>query len=395
VPRPDAGAHEAEEDVVPEFSSPACSMHEASHEYMGINAPPPSADWHEVRSWRKRVRDDLLERRMALAVDTRRALGERARAQLLQAVDLEAYDVLGFCWPIRGEFDLRGIAKQHLASGGQVALPVVVQKSAPMEFWKWNPGVPMQTGIWNIPIPEARVVLMPDIVIAPLVGFDESGFRLGYGGGYFDRTLTAANPRPYAVGLGYADSMLRTICPQPHDIAMDLIVTEQSVRRVAPTAYRDGLFSAYQGELIGESLYRELGNRSMIGDQKTKLHAIADVERQTHCRLKPIAERLGIVVSEARWMRVVEQRVSELASLAWPDFIDKALRDWPPYIARFEALKLLAPAGDADTIQRLVEHEAALVAFARLEHDALGSNASLRELQKFLSECAPGGGSKG
>jgi hypothetical protein len=152
------------------------------------------------------------------------------------------------------------------------------------------------------------------------------------------------------------------------------------------TAYRDGISAAYRGELIGESVYCELANRSMVADQRAKLHAIADVERQTRCRLKPIAERLGINVSEAEWMHIVERRVSELESLAWPDFIDKALRDWPPYIARFEALKQLAPAGDADSIQWLVDHEAALVAFARVERDTMGSNASLRKLQKFLGE---------
>jgi 5-formyltetrahydrofolate cyclo-ligase len=234
---------EADEGELPEFSSPACSMHEASDQYMGhadsneVTTFPnlsPSAGWNEIRSWRKRMRDDLLQRRTALAADTRRALGERACTQLLQAVDLKAYNVLGFCWPIRGEFDLRGIAKQHLASGGQLALPVVVEKSAPLEFWSWHPGMPMQTGIWNIPIPKARVVLIPNVVIAPLVGFDESGFRLGYGGGYFDRTLAAAYPRPYAVGLGYEDSALRTIYPQSHDIPMDLIVTEGSIHRRVP-----------------------------------------------------------------------------------------------------------------------------------------------------------------
>jgi 5-formyltetrahydrofolate cyclo-ligase len=199
-----------------------------------LDALSPSADWCEIRGWRKRMRDDLLQRRTALAADARRALGERACTRLLLAVNLKHYNVLGFCWPIRGEVDVRGIAKQHLASGGQVALPVVVRKSAPLEFWRWHPGMPMQTGIWNIPIPKERVVLIPNVVIAPLVGFDESGFRLGYGGGYFDRTLATTYPRPYAVGLGYQDSALRTIYPQSHDIPMDLIVTEQSICRGAP-----------------------------------------------------------------------------------------------------------------------------------------------------------------
>ena len=93
--------------------------------------------------------------------------------------------------------------------------------------------MPMQRGIWNIPIPREQDVVIPDVVIAPLVGFDTSGFRLGYGGGYFDRALAAAVPRPYAIGLGYADSALQTIYPQPHDIPMNLIVTDESVYHVS------------------------------------------------------------------------------------------------------------------------------------------------------------------
>jgi 5-formyltetrahydrofolate cyclo-ligase len=193
-----------------------------------IDAPSRN-DWEEVRRWRGLVRDDLIQNRTAISPDERRARGARACARLLQAVDLKTYGVLGFCWPIRGEFDVRGIAKQHLLAGGQVALPVVVQKSAAVEFWRWQPGMPMQTGIWNIPIPKVREVLKLDAVIVPLVGYDESGFRLGYGGGYFDRTLAAEAPRPYAIGLGYANSALRTIYPQSHDIPMNLIVTEDSV----------------------------------------------------------------------------------------------------------------------------------------------------------------------
>jgi 5,10-methenyltetrahydrofolate synthetase len=90
----------------------------------------------------------------------------------------------------------------------------------------------MQSGFWNIPMPKQRDLLAPDVVIAPLVGFDRAGYRLGYGGGYFDRTLAAASPRPFAVGLGYADSALETIYPQTHDIRMNLIVTEESAIRI-------------------------------------------------------------------------------------------------------------------------------------------------------------------
>jgi 5-formyltetrahydrofolate cyclo-ligase len=196
--------------------------------------PTQQASWEEIRHWRKQKREELLARRTSLSVEVRHEIAERARALLVEAVDLNAYRVLGFCWPIRGEIDVHRIAQQHIASGGEVALPVMVQKSAPVEFWRWYPGIPMQTGIWNIPIPKQRDVLSLDAVIVPLVGFDALGFRLGYGGGYFDRTLAVAARRPLAIGLGYADSALPTIYPQPHDIPMNMIVTDQSVLRFGP-----------------------------------------------------------------------------------------------------------------------------------------------------------------
>jgi 5-formyltetrahydrofolate cyclo-ligase len=195
----------------------------------------PSATWEEIRHWRKR--EELIQRRMALSVESRQALCERAMAQLAQAVDLKDYQVLGFCWPMRGEFDVRSLAKRHLAMGGDAAIPVVVERSAPVEFWRWQPGAAMTKGIWDIPIPKERAVVMPDAVLVPLVGFDPCGFRLGYGGGYFDRTLAAARPRPYAIGLGYEDSVLPTIFPQPHDIPMDLIVTDRGIHRPASRAH--------------------------------------------------------------------------------------------------------------------------------------------------------------
>jgi 5-formyltetrahydrofolate cyclo-ligase len=108
-------------------------------------------------------------------------------------------------------------------------LPVVVQPGAPVEFWSWTEGAPMRRGIWNIPIPEERVLLQPGLLLVPLVGFDAAGYRLGYGGGYYDRTLAAARQRPHCVGLGYADSHLDSIYPQPHDIPMHKIVTADSV----------------------------------------------------------------------------------------------------------------------------------------------------------------------
>jgi hypothetical protein len=150
--------------------------------------------------------------------------------------------------------------------------------------------------------------------------------------------------------------------------------------------YREGIASAYKGEWIGENLYRELANRSIVEHQKAKLHAIADVEQYTFRRLKPIADRLGIDVAAGEWKRVVERRATELYSVGWPDFIDKALRDWPPFIVRFEALLPLAPPPDTDAVRCLIDHEVALVEFARIEHNAVGSEAALLRLEAFLHQ---------
>jgi len=153
---------------------------------------------------------------------------------------------------------------------------------------------------------------------------------------------------------------------------------------MSDTAYQQGIRAAYQGELIGESLYRELARCSSDPVQRAKLDAIADVECLTHGMLKPIADRLNVVPTEAEWRPIVDRRAIELASLTWPAFISNAMRDWPPYIARFEALQLLAPARDAESIQLLVDHEVTLVEFLRVEKSDMGSDSALRVLEAFL-----------
>jgi 5-formyltetrahydrofolate cyclo-ligase len=85
--------------------------------------------------------------------------------------------------------------------------------------------------VWNIPVPEKRNIVIPQAVLAPLVGFDRQGYRLGYGGGYFDRTLAALAPRPRAIGVGFELLQIETIYPQPFDFPMDVVVTEAEIRR--------------------------------------------------------------------------------------------------------------------------------------------------------------------
>lgn len=95
----------------------------------------------------------------------------------------------------------------------------------PLAFREWHPHARLARGLWNIPYPADGTEMVPNIVAAPLVGFDCTCYRLGYGGGFFDRILACLSPKPMAIGVGYPGAALRTIFPQPHDVPMDWIVT--------------------------------------------------------------------------------------------------------------------------------------------------------------------------
>jgi 5,10-methenyltetrahydrofolate synthetase len=106
-----------------------------------------------------------------------------------------------------------------------MALPVATAHGRALTFREWRPGVRMARGLWKIPYPADGAEVLPDVTLAPLVGFDAAGFRLGYGGGFFDRTLAVLRPRPLVIGIGYDITAMKTIFPQTHDIGMDWIVT--------------------------------------------------------------------------------------------------------------------------------------------------------------------------
>jgi 5,10-methenyltetrahydrofolate synthetase len=119
-----------------------------------------------------------------------------------------------------------------LKHGATLALPEVVNKHEPLRFRKWWPQAPMKIGAYEIPVPDNTDIVSVDALIIPMIGFDELGFRLGYGGGFFDRTLVAMNPRPLAIGVGFEILRLNDVHPQPHDVPMDFIVTEAGIYRV-------------------------------------------------------------------------------------------------------------------------------------------------------------------
>jgi len=203
-----------------------------------LPAAGSAQDWGEVRLWRKAKRAVLIERRLAMSAADRAARSEAITAALLQALPSCPGALIGFYWPFKGEYDPRALVRLLHGQGMRLALPVVVQKAKPVIFRGWWPGSPMANGIWNIPVPAAGDPVAPDVLLVPVVGFDRQNYRLGYGGGYYDRTL-AAPTRPRTIGVGFELSRVATIHPQPHDIPMDQVVTEQTAaqsRRFGPIA---------------------------------------------------------------------------------------------------------------------------------------------------------------
>jgi len=183
-----------------------------------------------VKLWRRGERTRLIALRQELPAADRRRWGDHILAEL-RTILADRPGVLGVYWPFRAEVDPRLLIDWAVASGREVALPVVIDKKGPLEYRAWRPGEKLVDGVWNIPVPENGRIVTPAIVLAPLVGFDPECYRLGYGGGYFDRTLAALMPQPLAIGIGYAIQQLETIHPQPFDVPMDLIVTETGTRR--------------------------------------------------------------------------------------------------------------------------------------------------------------------
>ena len=188
---------------------------------------------HEIMVWRRAERQRLLEERVRSPVEFRQ------QASVRMAEQLDAHwrgqgrllpgAIISAFWPLRGEPDLRPWLGRLHEQGLVCVLPVVVEKNAPLQFRRWSPGCVMEKGFWNIPVPADPAPFTPQLLIAPVVGFDPQCYRLGYGGGYFDRTLALlqSQGRTFNVmGVGYSTAQIGSIRPLPHDIPLQGIVTE-------------------------------------------------------------------------------------------------------------------------------------------------------------------------
>jgi 5-formyltetrahydrofolate cyclo-ligase len=151
-------------------------------------------------------------------------------AALALALDPLPAGRLGFCWPHQGEFDARPLVERLLARGWTACLPVVLAEAAPLAFRPWTPDTPLAPDRYGIPTPPAGDFVTPDALLIPLVAVDDRNYRIGYGGGFFDRTLAAlaaAGRRVTSVGVGFELARVPETFPGPHDIPLDIVVTER------------------------------------------------------------------------------------------------------------------------------------------------------------------------
>lgn len=201
--------------------------------------------------WRKSERRRLIAEREAVPPSQRAAWAQCIDAHLQRGFPQLAQACVAFCWPYRGEYDARNLVRQLYQAGARIALPVVVASGSPLLFRQWTPDTPLLSGPLGIPYPGAQSPqLQPSHVLLPVVGIDAAGYRLGYGGGYFDRTLAAlaatglaaglatdlATPAPgksapLVIATGYELCRIPSIDPQLHDIPMDWLVTERGLYR--------------------------------------------------------------------------------------------------------------------------------------------------------------------
>ncbi len=181
-----------------------------------MNAP------HERQELRKRMR----ELRNQMSPTEHRQKSTAIVRDLTQNLTPQS---VGFCLPIQNEVDILPAILFWQKKGVLTAMAKVVEKSAPLRFLPWREGEGLKKDACGILSPEGKNFILPEILLVPFLAMDEKGFRLGYGGGYFDRTF-AAFPHLKAYGVGFEEGFIKSVFPQPHDIPLFGAVTEQKTR---------------------------------------------------------------------------------------------------------------------------------------------------------------------
>ena len=179
---------------------------------------------------KRTLRSAMLAWRGALVEDERRAAADGLLATLRRETPLKTPAVVSGFWPIKEEIDIRPLMIELFNSGCQMVLPVVQGRGKPLLFRAWRPGDPLEAGVFGTLQPSARRETMePDALLVPLLACDEAGWRLGYGGGFYDRTLGGLRARRQvtAVGVGFDAQLVPEVPHGPDDQPLDWLLTDR------------------------------------------------------------------------------------------------------------------------------------------------------------------------
>lgn len=195
---------------------------------------PPVGQKELKNQWRKQLVAERLQLVDRLARND--ALQRVMRVWLVERPDV----VIGAYWPIKGEFDPlpalfrwqeagRESDAMQASQHRKIGLPVINKITKTLTFHRWYPGCPMEEDAYGIPKPKDTEIIEPTLLFVPCVGYGPGGYRLGYGGGFYDRTLNALTPKPFTVGLGYTHGFLPDLEPEAHDVPLDAILNDNGV----------------------------------------------------------------------------------------------------------------------------------------------------------------------
>jgi len=184
---------------------------------------------------KKALRKRLVEQRLLLP-DREQRINQLRQAMRIWLVG-RTDTVIGAYWPIKGEFDPLPALHRWKEDGElidqpqrrKIGLPVVDKVAKTMTFHAWYPGCPMEEDAFGILKPKDTEILHPTLLFVACVGYAPGGYRLGYGGGFYDRMLANMQPRPTAVGLSFATGFLPDFEPEPHDVPLDAILNDHGV----------------------------------------------------------------------------------------------------------------------------------------------------------------------
>lgn len=186
----------------------------------------------EFEYQRAALRDKARMQRAHMSARGRDDAAKKAAGIFLETVSYNASDIIALYWPIREEIDCKPLLLALMDAGQTVCLPVVMGDNMPLLFRIWEPDAPLfESGFGTLAPGNLAPEAAPDIVVIPLLGFDGNGTRLGYGRGYYDRTIAAASKKPRLVGYAFAIQELTEIPRAAHDVPLDFMVTEAGVRR--------------------------------------------------------------------------------------------------------------------------------------------------------------------